>query len=202
MFVTKYSRINTTMCPGQYLSVIYVSDGEGACVSLIQVANTIREDRESLDGVAIASEDNDPLNIDDLYTVIKNVKQPNLDMILVTEGRGFRNLDDLVGAGYINFVNFVMDSTPDKEQRDCIKLLTDAGCPYMITLTMIPGRVSEQSMKDMMEVIHSCKRLVLLPFDPAKCRNPTVAGTKPFSKKEMMSLAALAKGAAVDVIMV
>lgn len=171
-------------------------------MKLTQIADTIREDRDSLDGVAIASENTDPLNLDDLYTIIKNVKQPNLDMVLVTEGRGFRNLDDLVGAGYINYVIFIMDSTPDKEQRDCIRLLTDAGCPYMIELTLIPGRVSEQSMMDMVEAIHSCRRLVLLPFDPTKCKNPTVADKKPFSKKEMMTLAAIAKNAAVDVIMV
>ena len=78
MHVAKFVRTNTTLCPGWCVSVLYIDDGDGPSHSLVEIANSLRSDVDSLDGVVITSMTTDPLKLDGIHKLIMSVKPPRL----------------------------------------------------------------------------------------------------------------------------
>ncbi|MBR4505073.1 MAG: hypothetical protein IKP20_08955 [Candidatus Methanomethylophilaceae archaeon] len=190
MIVSGYSRIDTSLRPGSFLSVVYVSKEDGDSEYADEVSANIRADIDSIDGVAVASKYGDPLLIPGLHKLLRKLKMPNRDLMLITSGSDYSVLDDLVGAGYVNYVDLVVDGPLDKSQQECIKILDNCGCPYMVTVEMIPGRISESALKELAGSIDGSKHLILKAGKTAE---------RKFGEKELISLANSVKGAARDV---
>ncbi len=195
MYISRYARMDTTIVPGSFLSVVYVSEGEGNGPDIDEVVERIRADIDSIDGVAVSSENSDPLLVKDLFRLLKRLKLPGRDLVLITDGTEYSELDDLVGAGYVNYVNLKVDGPLDKSQTECVKILDNCGCRYMVTATLIPGRISESALKEMAEAIPGSKHLIL---KVGKSTDPT----KKLDQKELASLANSVRGAAKDVRLV
>lgn len=195
MYISRYSRMDTTIRPGSFLSVVYVSDGEGDGLDIEEVSAKMRADIDSIDGVAVTSEETDPLAIKDLFRLLKRLKLPGRDLLLITDGNEYSDLDDLVGAGYVNYVNLKVDGPLDKSQTECVKILDNCGCPYMVTATLIPGRISESALKELASAIPGSKHLIL---KVGKSADPT----RKLDQKELISLANSVRGAAKDVRLV
>ncbi len=195
MYISRYSRMDTTIKPGSFLSVVYVSEGEGDGLDIEEVSSKIHADIDSIDGVAVSSEDTDPLSVKDLYKLLKRLKLPGRELLLITDGSEYSDLDDLVGAGYVNYVNLKVDGPLDKSQSECIKIMDNCGCPYMVTATLIPGRITESALKELASAIPGSKHLIL---KVGKSPDPT----KKLDQKELASLANSVKGAAKDVRLV
>ncbi len=54
MYVSRFSRIDTVTWPGKYLSVVRLCDDDGSGeYSTVEVANTIRGDKDSIDAVLL-----------------------------------------------------------------------------------------------------------------------------------------------------
>lgn len=53
MYISKFSRIDTVIWPGKYLSVVRLCDDEGSGFNVAEVANTIRNDKDSIDAVLL-----------------------------------------------------------------------------------------------------------------------------------------------------
>ena len=190
MIVSGYSRIDTTLRPGSFLSVVYVSEGDGGNGYEEEISAKIRADIDSIDGVAVASESGDPLSVPGLHRLLRKLKMPNRDLMLITSGSDYSVLDDLVGAGYVNYVDLIADGPLDKSQQECVRILDNCGCPYMVTVEMIPGRISESALRELAGSIEGSKHLIL--------RAGKTADRK-FREKELISLADSVRGAARDV---
>ena len=190
MIVSGYSRIDTSLRPGSFLSVVYVSKEDGGSEYADEVSANIRADIDSIDGVAVASKCGDPLLIPGLHKLLRKLKMPNRDLMLITSGSDYSVLDDLVGAGYVNYVDLVVDGPLDKSQQECIRILGNCGCPYMVTVEMIPGRISESALKKLAGSIDGSKHLILKAGKTAE---------RKIGEKELISLANSVKGAARDV---
>ena len=195
MYISRYSRMDTTIRPGSFLSVVYVSDGDGDGLDIEEVSAKIRADIDSIDGVAISSEDVDPLSVKSLYKLLKRLKLPGRDLLLITDGSEYSDLDDLVGAGYVNYVNLKVDGPLDKSQTECVRIMDNCGCPYMVTATLIPGRISESALRELASSIPESRHLVL---KVGKSPDPT----KRLDQKELASLANSVRGVARDVRLV
>ena len=190
MIVSGYSRIDTTLRPGSFLSVVYVSEGDGDNGYEEEISAKIRADIDSIDGVAVASESGDPLSVPGLHRLLRKLKMPNRDLMLITSGSDYSVLDDLVGAGYVNYVDLIADGPLDKSQQECVRILDNCGCPYMVTVEMIPGRISESALRELAGSIEGSKHLILRAGKTADRR---------FREKELISLADSVRGAARDV---
>ena len=83
--------MDTTIRPGSFLSVVYVSDGEGDGLDIEEVSSKIRSDIDSIDGVAVTSEETDPLAIKDLFRLLKRLKLPGRDLLLITDGNEYNH---------------------------------------------------------------------------------------------------------------
>jgi hypothetical protein len=195
MRISRYSRMDTTVRPGSFLSVVYVSEGEGEGLDAEEVVARIRADIDAIDGVAVSSEDSDPLSVKGLYKLLKRLKLPGRDLVLITDGSEYSDLDDLVGAGYVNYVDLEVDGPLDKSQAECVKILDNCGCPYMVTATLIPGRISESALKELASEISGSRHLIL---KAGKSPDPA----RKLDQKELASLASSVRGLAKDVRLV
>ncbi|MBO4797294.1 MAG: hypothetical protein J5494_00735 [Candidatus Methanomethylophilaceae archaeon] len=192
MFISRYSRMDTVLKPGSFLSVVYISDGDGQGISPDEAASGIRRDIDAIDGVAVAPEGPGPLRLEGLHVILKHLKLPKRMLLLVTDGRSPGDLDDLVGAGYVNYVNLTADGPLDSEQKESVRLLNDCGCPFMVTATVIPGKTDGSALGKLAGDAAGSRMMIL--------RVPkSEPDGKKFAEKEILSLAASAREAAKDV---
>lgn len=196
MFISKYERISTIIWPGMFLASVRISEGDGHGVSMTTVANTIREDKDSLDGIAIYS-DSDPLLIPDLYRFIRDIRQPRLDVVIVTRGVDPANLEDLVGAGYVTHVIFMVDGPADKHLAECAEVARAGKCMFNTVVEMVPGRVDENVVVDAAKATRGANHMILHILDPEK--DPRMKGQKQFKKTDVKSMAKAARALAKDV---
>ena len=182
MHISKFSRISTTVCPGSYASVVYVSEGDGPGTDALSVADTLSVDRESLDLLAVDSEDSDPLAIPGIHKLLKSIKPAGLECMMVTEGNDPAALDDLVGAGYVDSVCFRICGNVSDAQKACIATVRDAGCRFAVSVPMVPGRIDGDVLADIAKNTEGCRQFVMRSSDPRY-------GTEVFKKKELEALA-------------
>lgn len=194
MYITRFDRINTRIWPGRYLSSVCVSDGDGDGISTTVVANTIYTDKDSLDGVAIYSDDGDPLRLPDLYRLIKEIKAPRLETVLITRGSDHMALDDLIGAGYVENIVFMVDSKPSRETAKCMETARLNKCRFVTVIELVPESVDADMVVDIAKMSAGAERITLRVLDPSK--DGRMAKKKQFRKTEIKAMAESIKGLA------
>lgn len=201
MHISKFRRMDSCVWPGKFLAVAYVSSGEGEGECVEHVTETLLADRTGLDGVCIASRTGDPLDSSDLHALLRSIRVPGLDVFLATAGGNPRNLDDLVGARYVDRIVFMVDGKPHDCLGDCVDVARHNGCPYMTTLRVIPGITDSDTVVDVAEATRGSEHLVLNIIDPA-AGGGTKASPAAFKKKEVRSMAQSVRGLAKDVVVI
>lgn len=189
MIITRFNRINTVMIPGMYLSVVHLAGGDGPGESIIEIANTLRSDRDSLDAFAIVSDDHAPESIPGIHRLISDIKPRTLECILVTDGGSPDHLDDLVGSGYVDSVLFTVRGPSGEDLRRCTDLMRRYNYGFSISVDLVPDVFTPESLRDLAEAAHGCRDMVLRRMDSG-------AGIRSFKKDELRSLADAVKGTA------
>ena len=187
MSISKFSRISTTVCPGSYASVIYISDDGEDAVSVDEVTATLLKDRDSLDMLAVDSEDIDPLDVPTLYKSIKAVKPSGMHCMVVTEGRDPAALDDLMGAGYADMACFRFTGPMTDAQSESVDIVEGYGYQFIVSVSLVPGRIDEDSLKEIAGKTSGCRQFLMRSSDPR-------FEGKSFKKKELEALARSVKG--------
>ena len=187
MYISKFSRMSTTVCPGFYASVVYVSDGNGEGADPAEVAETLGKDRDSIDMVAFDSEDGDVLDCPLLYKLIKQVRPKGLGSTVVTAGGNPAALDDLLGADYADRVCFMFCGKMTEDQIRSVMTVKDYGYPFDVTVGLVPGKVDEATLAGIAENCDGCKGFYMKSSDPR-------FGNKSYNRKELEALARSVKG--------
>jgi len=178
MPIVGFSRIDTVTVPDKFMAIVRVSEsGEG--VDTDGILSVLEKDKSDLDYLGIIGEE-DPLDIPDLYRLIKSVKPRGLKVLIVTRGESPTNLDDLIGAGYAHAADILIGKEVTGDQMRCIELLKDNGCKYAVTLR--PGEHDENSVRKIAELVDGCSMFIF-----RQDRD------KPLSRSEMSPLIAAAK---------
>lgn len=178
MPIVGFSRIDTVTVPDKFMAVIRVSDnGEG--IDTDEVLSVLEKDKGDLDYLGVTG-DVDPLEIPDLYRLIKSVKPRGLKVLIVTRGESPSNLDDLIGAGYAHAADILIGREVTGDQMRCIELLKDNGCKFAVTLK--PTEHDESSVRKIAELVDGCSMFIF-----RQDRD------KPLSRAEMSPLIAAAK---------
>lgn len=192
MYISDYRRTDTVSYPGFLLSAVEVSDGNGEGISEIEVSNTIREDRDSLDGVLLRGHGRDILEIENVHKIVKALVPKHTRVIIETAGKHPCVLDDLVGAGYIRDISFIFDQFPVKTQMDSLDIARNGDCGFAVTLVLDPARMTLEDAHDMVYGIRDAMVVQL--------RRPAVeTDKKRYRKNEMIALAKSFREVARDV---
>ena len=190
MYITGFSRIDTTSWPGRYLSVVRISGTEGIGENIAEIANTIRGDKGSIDAVLLLREDGDPECIEGIHHFLKALRTPGIPTIIVTSGFDTARLDDLVGAGYIDRVAFRVEGIPGAEQMRSIDAIRSMGIPFCICPVLNPRKLTGDEIEQIAGRTPGHDEFILLvPREPAPA----------FKKKELNVLAKRLKGVARNV---
>lgn len=187
VYIRQFSRIDTVTWPGRYLSVVRIRDGEGDGENVAEVSNTIRRDRDSIDGVLLIREDGDPEAVPGIHRFIKEIVPPSTPLILVTSGSDPASLDDLVGAGYVRRVAFRFTSPPGKEQLLSVDTVRDSGTPFCICCVLDPEGFTDDGVFETAERTRGHEEFILLAPRPPR---------QGFKKRETNALAKSLKGLA------
>ena len=186
VLIHRFIGINSLIRPGHELAEIQIGD-EGD-VSIESIRARLEPVCHTMDGVAISSVDSDPLSYPDLFRLLKEVRMPGLEMTLVSKGTSPSNLDDLVGAGYIAFLNLILDSPIDADQCICLDVMRDNGRQFMVSITLRKGMFDEESLASTCRMFKDARHVVI--------RNGK--GKDALSQKEMVSMTKPLKGLVKD----
>ena len=178
MIISGFTRIDTVTVPDWYMSVVRVSS-EGEGLDPAEIRETLEKDKDSIDYVAISSDD-DPLAFKDLYGTIKGFKPRGMKVLLITDGRDPAILDDLVGAGYVHAADLLVGESLTEEQLECIGILTYNGCKY--TITVDAASHTEDSVSSIAAKADGCSMFIFRQDRK-----------KPLSREEMKPLMKAAK---------
>lgn len=166
-----------------------VNSGEGSGENMTVIANTIRSDRDSLDGLLIIGEYCDPDLIPGIHKLIATIRPPGMQVILVTSGRSRSTIDDLVGAGYVDRVGFLLDDVPDREQRETMRTVTADGAVFDIVVIMDPRHMDNDTVLGIASSVDGYDAFILLT--PTDC--------PAYGKRDMNALAKSLRGRARNV---
>lgn len=190
VYISRFSRIDTVSWPGRYLSTVRIRDGDGFGESLAEVANTIRGDRDSIDGVLLIREDGDPETIPGIHTFIADLMPPRLPLLMLTSGSDPAAIDDLVGAGYVNRVAFRFVSKPTDAQERSVSVVRGSDASFCIACVLNPASMSAADISAIADMSEGAGEfLLMLPRPPRQC----------YMKRDVNALAKSLKGRAGNV---
>ncbi len=145
MFISGFSRIDTVIWPGKYLSVVNVTDEDGMGEDVSRIREILHRDRDSLDGVLFTS-DRDPESIPGFHRIVREVRPDGMQVIVRTSGRNPASLDDLIGAGYVNTVIFRFDDVPDDDQIASMDIVRHNDAGFHVDVVLDPDRISTEDV--------------------------------------------------------
>ena len=190
MHITRFSRIDTVSWPGEYLSVVRLSDGEGDGENIAEIANIIRGDKDSIDAVVLVPEGGDIESIPGIHRIIREFRPPTTHLIVVTSGSDPRALDDLIGAGYVDRVAFRFGEVPDSTRQRSIEVALRQGVRVSVCPVLDRTRMTSEDVLRIADMSAGHSEFVLLtPSDPNRC----------FKKKDLNALVKSLKGHARNV---
>lgn len=188
MHISGFTRINTQIRPGAELAVIHLDDGDDDGISCGSIRTTVSEIKDSISGIAVDSCGSDPLLYSNLYVLLKEISVPHVNLMLMTQGSDPANLDDVVGAGYVNFLDLEINSPISESQMRCIDVMRDNGCHYMVTIAVSKGSFDADSLHRTVMQMRDARHVVI--------RNSRDKNA--LSQKELMELTKPLKGLVRD----
>jgi hypothetical protein len=184
--IHRFIGINSLIRPGHELAELQI--GDDGDVSTESVRARLESVSRTMDGMAVSSMDSDPLSYPDLFKLLKEIRVPGLEITLISQGSSPSNLDDLVGAGYVAFLNLVLDSPINDDQCKCLDVMRDNGRQFMVSITLGKGVFDEDSLASTCRMFKDAKHVVI--------RNGK--GKDALTQKEMVSMTKPLKGLVKD----
>lgn len=174
-------------------------------MDLDPIVRYIRSNKDFLDAVVISG--GEPTAHDDLYKLLKDLKQLKVKIKLDTNGSNPDMLDDLIGAKLVDKVCINIMAPFDDEayskaagvtvdvDKICksLTILAESGIVYEIRTVIVPGRIDHGSFGSILKSLDGTKSLIIQQFDPKITLDPTL-NVKPYPKPVLIRMAETAKG--------
>lgn len=161
MHVSGFTRINTQIRPGAELAVIHLDDGDDDSISCESIRATVSEIKDSISGIAVDSYGSDSLLCPNLYVILRGLSVSHVSLMLMTQGSDPVNLDDVVGAGYVDFLDLEINSPISESQMRCIDVMRDNGCHYMVTIAVSKGSFDADSLHRTVMQMRDARHVVI-----------------------------------------
>ena len=170
----------------------------------------IEENSDFLDGVVISG--GEPLLNKDILGLIKKLRALGMKIKIDTNGNHPDELEDLIGAGLIDFVAMDIKSslnerynvaTATKVDIDRIKksiqLLVNSGVDYEFRTTLAPIFVKESDIEEICVKIKGAKRYRLHQFRPKNTLDSSLSVLDPYPESKVLAMAETARKYVKDV---
>lgn len=170
----------------------------------------IEENSDFLDGVVISG--GEPLLNKDLKDLIKKFRKLGMKIKIDTNGNHPDELDDLIGAGMVDFVAMdIKCSLNDRYKvatgsdvnveniKRSIKIIMDSGVDYEFRTTIAPIFVKEEDVESICKEIRGAKRYRLHQFRPKNTLDQSLSVLDPYPEAKVMAMADNARKYVKDV---
>jgi len=170
----------------------------------------IDENSDFLDGVVISG--GEPLLNSDLISLIKKLRALGMKIKIDTNGNHPDELEDLIGAGMLDFVamdiksslneryDIVTDTKIDVNNiRRSIHILMNSGIDYEFRTTLAPVFVKESDINAICKEIEGAKRYRLHQFRPKNTLDSSLSVLDPYPESKVLTMAENAKRYVKDV---
>lgn len=160
--------------------------------------NFLEKRRGLLDGVVVSG--GEPTIWRDLPEFLRHIKERGFLVKLDTNGNHPAMLRKLLEEKLVDYVAMDVKTSLAEYPKlvgggvkadniaESIELLKAAGIPYEFRTTLIKEVHTEESLRDMAELLFGAERYYLQTFRPGHTLNPVFATYHPFSPEEMQEL--------------
>ena len=197
-------------CPYCHNRDLVLHPGDVEAVDEAYVLEYIDENADFLDGVVISG--GEPLLNDDIAELIKKLKALGMKIKVDTNGNHPDKLEDLIGAGLIDFVamdikcslneryDIATDTKTDVERiKKSIRIVMDSGVDYEFRTTLAPIFVKESDIDSICKTIEGAKRYRLHQFRPKNTLDSSLSVLDPYPESKVLNMAENAKKYVKDV---
>ncbi len=189
MIVTRFFRIDTTTVPGRYLSDVELSDEDEQGLNIAEIANTLREDKDSLDALLLIGKDGqDVFGMPGVHKVIRELRPKRLKVVVATPGRNPDAVSDLVGAGYVDHIILQLDRFPTRDQLNTLEAARKEDCPFSVRMAVGKEAVTSDDVERISDLVSGADFILIRQ-----------AGGKTYKANEMASMAKALKPFAKEV---
>lgn len=165
----------------------------------------VDENSDFLDGVVISG--GEPTLHPDLHRFIIALRQKGMKIKLDTNGSNPDVLDDLLGAGLLDYVAMDVKALLDEKNYDMaagvkvdlsalkrsISLIIDSGVDHEFRTTVVPHLVREDDPERIAMALNGARRYVLQQFRPLITLDDALNVLDPYSEAKIMDMARKAK---------
>jgi pyruvate formate lyase activating enzyme len=164
------------------------------------VRQFVEENREFLDGIVVTG--GEPTMHPDLPQLLRKVKQLGVKVKLDTNGSNPDMLEDLIGAGLVDFVAMDLKAPLDARYEDLagakvdverlkrsVKVIMQSGVDYEFRTTMVPILLKPEDYESMAAFIATARRYVLQHFVPKNTLDPNLSVIKPLDQGKVRQIA-------------
>ncbi|MDD3127921.1 MAG: anaerobic ribonucleoside-triphosphate reductase activating protein [Candidatus Methanomethylophilaceae archaeon] len=197
-------------CPYCHNQGLVLNPGEAEDIPLDSILEYVESNSDFLDGVVISG--GEPTLNKDLPDLIKKLRGLGMKIKIDTNGTMPDVLDDLIGAGMVDFIamdvkapldgrySSVTDTTVDvADIRRSIRIIMDSGVDYEFRTTVVPILIKPEGMEDIFREIRGAKRYRLHQFRPKNCLDENLTALDPYPESVLMDMAEKAKAYVRDV---
>lgn len=197
-------------CPYCHNRGLVLNPEEAEDIPLDSILEYVESNSDFLDGVVISG--GEPTLNKDLPDLIKKLRGLGMKIKIDTNGTMPDVLDDLIGAGMVDFIamdvkapldgrySSVTDTTVDvADIRRSIRIIMDSGVDYEFRTTVVPILIKPEGMEDIFREIRGAKRYRLHQFRPKNCLDENLTALDPYPESVLMDMAEKAKAYVRDV---
>lgn len=190
-------------CPYCNRPELITDKNEG--LALEPILKYIKENKDFIEAVVISG--GEPTIHNDLYRLLRDIKQLKVKIKMDTNGSDPDILDDLIGAKLVDKICINIMSPFESEQyskaagvtvdvgsiQRSLKILETSGIPYEIRTVIVPGLINHEIFGRMLKNIDGTQSLIIQQFDQRVTLDPAF-NLKPYPKPVLMKMAETAKG--------
>ncbi len=178
--------------------------GESGKVDMEAVETYLVEHSDFLDGVVITG--GEPTLQPDLLQLIKWLRGLGMKIKLDTNGTRPEVLDDLLGAGLVDYVAMDVKAPLDNRYTSLcgvepdlgaihrsIDIIMSSGVDYEFRTTVVPILLKEGDVEDIARAITGARKYVLQQFVPGTTLDPKLSLLDPYTGQRMLDMAKLAR---------
>ncbi len=160
----------------------------------------VEEHGDFLDGVVISG--GEPTLHPELHRFIKELRSRGMKIKLDTNGSRPDVLEDLLGAGLVDFVAMDVKTALNEryalaagvevnldDLRRSIKVILDSGVDHEFRTTVVPHIVTEEDIDSIAEEIRGARLYALQQFRPTVTLDENLSVLDPYPESEMLAMA-------------
>ncbi|MFA7342007.1 MAG: anaerobic ribonucleoside-triphosphate reductase activating protein [Candidatus Methanomethylophilaceae archaeon] len=168
------------------------------------ILDFVEENSDFLDGVVISG--GEPTLNPELHRFIKELRSRGMMIKLDTNGSRPDVLEDLLGAGLLDYVAMDVKASLDDRYsmatgvnvdlqalRDSIRLIIDSGVDHEFRTTVVPHIVREEDVDSITESVRGARRYSLQQFRPKVTLDENLSVLDPYPESKILEMARRAK---------